>query len=228
MTSNKGNSKEEEFAAIMRPSDSANQNSLNGEEPLSIESEDTTRKMARSSSAKDISEQHPVSKQANDTDSNAIAISRSITGLELPRFVHLLPNETQIAKDSPAEDPPEGWYHFDNGCRSGNRKVPHRDTEYERQLQKHTKWNSDNQEISLVHRAKAMLEKDAYDKCFLVYRAHLARTLDVSEWNRENIKECSAYEPDWPWALLPHPSEGWGAGYHEPSRSCPICEDYSR
>ncbi len=229
MTSNEGNSKEEEIAAFLQHDHSAKKVSFDPVESSSFTlGQDMGGGLADSMSSVDSRECRSASKPVSGICGDKPVGAGSITGLTIPDFVFSRPRETRVAKDMPAEDLPEEWYHFDNGCRSGNMKIPHHDVEYERQLQNHLRWTSDNQEIMLVHRKKTKLEKDAYDKSFLVYRAHLARTLDPSIWNKDNIKDHPAYEPDWPWALLPHPSENWGAGYHEPNRNCPICEDYSR
>lgn len=229
MTSNDGNSKEEEITSLVHPSGSAKEALLSNEENLgTTASEDMLSETTDSLSAMYGREQLSVSQTAIGSREGPTAITKSITGLTIPHFVHPQSGETQIRDETPAEDLPEGWYHFDNGCCAGNIKIPQHDVEYERQLQKHKRWTSDNEGDSFNHRLKAALEKDAYDRCFLVYRAHVARSLDTNRWNKDNIKEHPAYENEWPWALLTHPSEGWDTGYHESSRDCPLCEDYSR
>ena len=229
MTSNDGNSKEEEVGASVPPTHDANKDSDHAEEGSSItNSANKLDGLANIVPAAESKEQGSTSKPANGRWSDTPINKKSITGSNIPEFLSLQPNEVRIAESTSAEDVPTGWYRFDNGCRSGKKKIPQRDIEYERQLSNHAKWTSDNQEVQTAHRVKAKLEKDAYDRCFLVYRAHLARTLKSGEWNKDNIKEHPAYESEWPWALLPHPSEDWNAGYHEPSRNCPTCEDYSR
>lgn len=176
-------------------------------------------------STTEVNKGHPIT-ISGDSISNSV--EKSITGLEIPDFVLTRSHDMWIMKDTPAEMLPEGWYHYDNGCRYGNAKIPRSIREYESEVRKHTRRGPDGELYPHGHRLKAKLEKDAYDKCFLIYRSHVGRTIDLNKWNRDNIKQHSAYESDWPWALLPHPSEGWNAGFHPENRDCAVCEDFSR
>ena len=229
MTSNKGNSKEEEAVALTQPVygvsviPSGDENNV-GRQKEEVASDGSVRVLSTIENGDRLSTGTP----ANGIRTFTTTAAKSVTGLVIPQFVHPRPHEMWITRNTAAEELPEGWYHFDNGCHYGNAKIPQHDYEYERELQKYTRWNPEGQVNSYDHRMKSNLEKDAYERCFLVYRAHVARSIDLSKWNKDNIKQHPAYEPDWPWALLPHPSEGWGAGFHDPNRKCNICEDYSR
>ena len=228
MTSNEGNSKEEETVALTQPAYDVNVTSASNEKDRGKQKEVASGGSVSNFSSSENGERLSVGKPANGIRSYTTTAAKSVTGLAIPQFVHPRTYEMWITQDTPAEELPEGWYHYDNGCRYGNAKIPQHDYEYEREVQMHTRWTLEGQLDSSDHRMKSNFEKDAYDKCFLVYRAHLARTIDFSKWNKDNIKQHPAYEPEWPWALLPHPSEGWGAGFHDRSRNCNICEDYSR
>ena len=228
MPSNGGYSKEEEVAAIEQSATDTNVNSPRNERGDDKEEAPASCDLMDSTSINDHNEICSTSTPTNDIRSHTIPARKSITGLTIPDHVHPRPHEMWITQDTPVEELPEGWYHYDNGCQYGNAKVPQADREYERELQKHTKRALDGQLYPYDHRMRANLEKDNYDKCSLIYRAHIARTIDLSKWNKDNIKQHPAFEHDWPWALLPHPSEGWSAGFHDESRNCNTCEPFSR
>lgn len=228
MASNGGNSKEEEFARIEQPASQANMTSRDSERGHKSEEAAASCDRKGIMSSIDLGEVCLTSTPANDMPSYLTTAKKSITGLTIPDHVHPRPDEMWITKDTPVKELPEGWYHYDNGCRYGNAKTPHSDRAYERELLRHTGRTSDDQSYSHDHRMKAELEKSNYDKCLLTYRAHIARTINLSNWDKDSIKQHSAYEPDWPWALLPHPSEGWSAGFHDERRDCNICEAFSR
>ena len=227
MTSNEGNSKEEEATVLKQPMDDIDVSSA-AHEKITGRPEVVPGGSVHRLSSSGKEERVSTSTPANGIRSYTTTTAKLPTGLATPHFVHPRSDEMWITKDTPASALPEGWYHYDNGCRYGNAKIPHHDHEYERELQKHAGWTSEGQLDNHDHHMKSNIEKDAYEKCFLVYRAHIARTIDLSKWNKDNIKQHPAYEPEWPWALLPHPSEGWDAGFHGRDRNCTICEDYSR
>ena len=162
-------------------------------------------------------------------DKPAIKTSRqvpdtSITGLPLPHFIHPIAI-SGLSDETPADQLPANWYHFDTGCRHGNDVIPYRDYPYERALIAHTKIPANDE----ATRVKAHKELILYEKLFLIYRKHVARTLDKSKWNHGNIKEHPAYEPDWPYALLGHPTDSEiGPGNHAASSDCGICKAYAR
>ena len=228
MPSNGGNSKEVEVANVEQPVTKANMTLPGIGRGYDSEEAAASCDLKEMTSTVDMGEACLTSTPANDIPSYLTTAKNSITGLRIPDYVHPRPHEMWITKDTPIERLPEGWYHYDNGCRYGNAKTPHSDRAYERELQRHTGRVPDGQSYSHDHRMKAELEKSNYDKCLLTYRAHIARTINLSKWDKDSIKQHFAYEPDWPWALLPHPSEGWSAGFHDERRDCHICEAFSR
>lgn len=228
MPSNGGNSREEEVAAIAQKVAKAKMISHSTGDDSDHMEEATSFDLMETTSTNDPTTMSSTNTPANDIRSYTTTAGQSVTGFTIPDHVHPRPHELWITKDTPAEALPQGWYHYDNGCRYGNAKIPHSDREYERELQKHIGRALDGQLYPYDHRMKATLEKSNYDKCLLIYRAHIARTIDFRKWNKDNIKEHLSYEHDWPWALLPHPSEGWSAGFHDERRDCNICEAFSR
>lgn len=229
MPSNGGNSKGKGEAVAIEPDDITSKTSSPSSGNGRSDGEQATAfGLIENTPAKDRSDIISTSTPANDIRSYATTAGKSVTGHTIPAHVHPGSHEMWITKDTPAEKLPKTWYHYDNGCRYGNAKVPHPDREYERQLRRHMCQTLDGQSYTDDHLMKAALEKSNYDKCLLIYRTHIARTIDLNKWDKETIKEHHSYEQDWPWALLPHPAEGWSAGSHEGGRECNICDAFSR